>query len=132
MQPATIEPQVDRFSVEYEVYPTLLHMENTGNRTPDILILSPTPHPLGHMLSTSNNVLFPGHNHQWVIIKMKYHQHLRLAGGCDLEKRTFLKWLAWWLAGGYWLFLISVTSKDLSDVSSEMIPFKAIGLNKMC
>ena len=30
------------------VCPTLL--ASTGNRTPDILILSPTPYPLGHML----------------------------------------------------------------------------------
>ena len=33
---------VDRGSVEY-VCPTLLHMTSTGNRTPDPLILSPTP-----------------------------------------------------------------------------------------
>ena len=41
---------VDRGSVEYEVCPTLLHMANTGNRTLDLLILSPMPYPLGHML----------------------------------------------------------------------------------
>ena len=29
---------------------TLLHMASTGNRTPDLLILSPTPYPLGHVL----------------------------------------------------------------------------------
>ena len=37
-------------SVEYEVYPTLPYMANTGNGTPDLLILSPTPYPLDHML----------------------------------------------------------------------------------
>ena len=41
---------VDRGSVEYKICPTLLHMASTGNRTPDLLILSPTPYPLGHML----------------------------------------------------------------------------------
>ena len=40
---------VDRGSVEYEVCSTLLHMASAGNRTPDFLILSPTPYPLGHM-----------------------------------------------------------------------------------
>ena len=42
---------VDRGSEEYEVCPTLLHMASTGNRTPDIPILSPTPYPLGHIYS---------------------------------------------------------------------------------
>ena len=59
MQPATIDPTldlctryhygwVDRGSVEYEVFPTLLHMASTRNRTKDLLILSPvsyTPIP---------------------------------------------------------------------------------------
>ena len=43
---------VDQGSVEYEVCPTLLHMASTRNRTPDLLILSPTTYPLGHMLHT--------------------------------------------------------------------------------
>ena len=50
------------------------------------------------MLSTSKNVLFPGHNHllttgaddpslagAWVIMKVSGGQHWWLAGGCDLE-----------------------------------------------
>ena len=45
--PGTHYGWVDRGSVEYEVCPTLLHMASTGNRTPDLLILSPTPYPLG-------------------------------------------------------------------------------------
>ena len=78
MQPATIDQTldlctgthygwVDRGSVEYDVCPTLevsgkhriphclgppsrlLHMASTGNRTPDLLILSPMPYPLDHM-----------------------------------------------------------------------------------
>ena len=48
--PGTHYGWVDRGSVEYEVCPTLLHMASTGNRTPDLLILSPTPYPLGHVL----------------------------------------------------------------------------------
>ena len=47
--PGTHYGWVDRGSVEYEVCLTLLHMASTGNRTPDLLILSPMPYPLGHM-----------------------------------------------------------------------------------
>ena len=42
---------VNRGIVEYKVCLTLLHMASTGNRTPDLLILSPMPYPLGHTLS---------------------------------------------------------------------------------
>ena len=49
--PGTHYRSVDRGSVEYEVCPTILHMASTGIRTRDLLILSPTPNPLGHMLS---------------------------------------------------------------------------------
>ena len=55
--PGTHYGWVDRGSVEYEVYPTLLHMASTGNRTPDLLILSPTPYPLGHMLPQVHQIL---------------------------------------------------------------------------
>ena len=48
--PGTHYGWMDQGSVEYEVCSTLLHMASTGNRTPDFLILSPTPYPLGHML----------------------------------------------------------------------------------
>ena len=34
--------------------PTLLNMASTGNRTPGLLILSPTSYPLGHMLHMCN------------------------------------------------------------------------------
>ena len=47
--PGTHQDWVDRGSVEYEVCLILLHMAGTGNWTPDRLILSPTPYPLGHM-----------------------------------------------------------------------------------
>ena len=50
--PGTHYGWVDRGSVEYEVCPTLLHVASTGKRTPDLLILSPMPYPLGHMLPT--------------------------------------------------------------------------------
>ena len=61
------------------------------------------------MLAISRNVLFPGHNHLLttgtdypftlittlagvqVIIKVMGHQNWWLAGGYDLEERTFLK-----------------------------------------
>ena len=48
--PGTHYNCVDRGSVEYEVCPTPLHMATTGNRTPDLLILSPTPYPLSHRM----------------------------------------------------------------------------------
>ena len=41
---------VNQGSVEYEVWPKLLHMASTGNQTPDLLIGSPTQYPLGYML----------------------------------------------------------------------------------
>ena len=47
--PGTHYCWVGRGSMEWEVCPTLLHMANSGNRAPDLLILSPTPYPLGHM-----------------------------------------------------------------------------------
>ena len=43
---------MDQSSVEYEVCPTLLHMVSTGKR--DLVILSPTRYPLGHMLPAIN------------------------------------------------------------------------------
>ena len=48
--PGTHYGWVYRGSVEYEVCPTLLHMASLGNQTPDLLVLSPMPYPLGHML----------------------------------------------------------------------------------
>ena len=48
--PGTHYSWVDQGSVEYEVCSTLPHMASTGNRTTDLLILSPMPYPLGHML----------------------------------------------------------------------------------
>ena len=52
--------------MEYEVCLTLLHMASTENRTPNLLILSPTPYLLGHMLlccvvDASQNLLLPVH-----------------------------------------------------------------------
>ena len=49
--PGTHYGWVDWGSVEYGVCPILLYMSNTGNRTPDLLILSSTPYPLGHIWS---------------------------------------------------------------------------------
>ena len=63
------------------------------------------------MLSTSKNVIFPGHNHllttsaddltliitltgTQAIIKVLGHQHQRIAGGYDLEIGQFKRWLA--------------------------------------
>ena len=44
--PGTHYGWVDQGSVEYEVCPTLPNMASTGNRTLDLLILSPTPYSL--------------------------------------------------------------------------------------
>ena len=50
--PTTHYGLVDQGSVEYKVCRTLLHMTSTGNRTPDLLLLSLTLYPLGNMLPT--------------------------------------------------------------------------------
>ena len=60
------------------------------------------------MLTTSNNVLFPGHNHllasgtddsspagAQAIIKVSGHQYWWLESRYDLEIGHFQKWLAW-------------------------------------
>ena len=68
------------------------------------------------MLTTSKNVLFPGHNHLLTtgtddpliitlagvgtIIKVSGYQYRWLTGGYDLEMGHFQKWLPWWLPGG--------------------------------
>ena len=49
---------VDGGSVEFEVCQTLRHMASNGNRTPDLLILSPMLYPLGHMLPCQPNRYF--------------------------------------------------------------------------
>ena len=72
------------------------------------------------MLATSENVLFPGHNHlqttdtddpplprAWAIIKVFGHQHRWLAGGYDLEIGHFQKWLAWWLPDGWAWWIVA-------------------------
>ena len=41
---------MDQGSVEYQVFLTLVHMTSTENRAPDLLILSPVPYPVGHLL----------------------------------------------------------------------------------
>ena len=57
--PGTHYGWVDWGIVEYKVCPTLLHMANTGNWTTDLLILSPTPYTLCHMLPPCLFCAFP-------------------------------------------------------------------------
>ena len=42
--------KVDKASAECKICPALLHITSHGNQTPDLLILSPLPYPLSHML----------------------------------------------------------------------------------
>ena len=66
MQPADIDPTLDmctragwtQAAVEFKVCPTLLHMSSAGNRTPDPLILSPKPYPVGYMFPVILRSLF--------------------------------------------------------------------------
>ena len=51
--PGTHYGWVGRDRAVHRVCPTLLHMVRTGNQNPDLLILSPIPNPLGHMLLRS-------------------------------------------------------------------------------
>ena len=48
--PGTHHCSLGRGGMEWEVCLMLLHMTNSGNQTPDILISSPVPSPLGYML----------------------------------------------------------------------------------
>ena len=72
-----------------------------------------TIHQVTTMLATSENVLFPGHNHLLtigmndiaraparVIIKVLGYLYRWLACGYDLEIGHFQKWLAWFFRGG--------------------------------
>ena len=85
-QPATIDPTLDlctryplrlvnQGSMEYEVCPTLLHMSNAGNQTPDLLILSPAPYPLGHMLPQFCIFVPPGKHYCWMGRSKKFAWH---------------------------------------------------------
>ena len=49
--PDTHSSWLDRGSENVKFAP--LHKTSTGNRTPDLLILSPTPYPLSHVLLLS-------------------------------------------------------------------------------
>ena len=55
------------------------------------------------MLSTPENILFPGYNHLLTtgvddpIIKVSGHQYQWLAGDYDLEIGHFQGWIAWWM-----------------------------------
>ena len=57
--PGTHYGWVDRGSMEYEVYPTLLHMASTGNPRPSDLesnALSTGPHAPAYLLIFTNHV----------------------------------------------------------------------------
>ena len=81
-----------------------------------------TIHQVSTMLSTSRNVLFPGHNHLLttgaslagtrVIIKVSGHQDQWLAGGYNLEIEHFLEVdsmvVSWWIVFFLALWLIQI------------------------
>ena len=68
------------------------------------------------MLATSENVLFPGHNHLLTTGTIMTLHSLALkcqvisTGGYDLEIGYFQKWLAWWLPSAKRLFCIVYNS----------------------
>ena len=95
------------------------------------------------MLATSKHVLFPGHNHLLTsgtddsslagargIIKVSVHQYQWLAGGYDLEIKTFLKVasivVTWWIVAflhrsrGH--LVMSEIEKAAASVSSHLFP----------
>ena len=95
-----------------------------------------TIHQVTTKLSTSKNVLFPGHSQVLatgaddpsliitlagvrVIIKVSGHQHRWLAGGYDLEGH-FSRWLAWWLPGGQYLFCTVWRNKTFPTTQLEV------------
>ena len=108
--PGTHYGWVDRGSVVYEVCPTLLHMASTGNRTPDLLILSPTPYPLGHMLPQCSEtqislMLFPWEHLKYQNSHPGAHFGTGLGepwGGCSEPEISFRAiWFVWF---GFVLF----------------------------
>ena len=72
-----------------------------------------------------------------VIIKVSGHRHWWLAGGYDLEKGHFQKWLAWWLlgfivffcggwVGGVFLFFLSVSARAYVSLLHHMIDSRSL------
>ena len=82
--------------------------------------------PSTHHIGTSENVLFPDHNHllttntdgsslggaRVIIRDVSGHQYQWLAGGIDLEIGQFQKWLAWWLLDIMAFLRIGISSKN--------------------
>ena len=58
-----------------------------------------TIHQVITMLTTSNNVLFPGHNH--LLTAGTYDPTLWLSPKRQQVKGHLYQWLAWWLPGGF-------------------------------
>ena len=81
-------------SSECKVCLTLLHMASTGNRTPDLVILSPTPNPLGHMLTypVQDIYLIPCNYHygprSWLLISLIQSLHERINNHSFQETNT--------------------------------------------
>ena len=73
--PGTYHCWVTWGSMEWEVCPTFLHMTSSGNWTPDILILSPTPYPLGHMLPLSARPLASINSWCCIVLQGRWHKY---------------------------------------------------------
>ena len=77
---------VDQGSVEYEACPTLLHVTSTGNRTPNLLILSPMPYPLGHISVTLiPQATFMNVTYQVYILTLKVLNFWKFTSYCSLK-----------------------------------------------
>ena len=87
--------------MEYEVCPTLLHMASTGNRTPDLLILSSTPYPLGHMLPYSELILNSNEkkNQIFFMLQKNTHKEVRMAY-TQMPGPAYLPGPVWYPANG--------------------------------
>ena len=97
-------PDTSAHGQHWELNPRLCDLESNAlsarphASTSSGLCKKATIHQVTTMLATSENVLFPGHNHlltpgtddpslagAWTIIKVSDHQHQWLVGGYDLE-----------------------------------------------
>ena len=91
--PGTHYGWVDRGSAEHEVCPILLHMASIGNRTPDLLILSPKPYPLSHMLVSRQgcDTLFCSHVSPLILGSLLQVDRVNEVSRCFFELPTEVK-----------------------------------------
>ena len=96
-----------------------LHMASNGNWIPDLLILSPTPYPLGHMLLlTSMYILLP---HQSRLLYLIYLLPTSAVCRRSAPRCSCGVSLATWLTGAHTLNGLVAPNRALSAVTAIFI-----------